>query len=64
MLTVIISSLSAPVLFVFCTYGTEINLPQGKMGRSIVLDFPVPTDCSFLAQGAESEKESVKKVGQ
>lgn len=65
MLTVIISSLSAPVLLlVFCMYGTETNLLQGKMGRSTVLDFLVPTDCSFPAQGAENEKESVEKVGQ
>lgn len=63
-LTVIISSLSASVLLlVFCMYGTETNVLQGKTGRSIMLDFLVPTDCSFLAQGTEREKDSVKKVG-
>lgn len=65
MLTVIISILSASVLLlVFFMCGTEKNVLQGKTGRSIVLDFLAPTGCSFLAQGTESEKGSMKKVGQ
>lgn len=63
MITVIISSLSAPELLVFCMRGTETSLLQGKTGRSVVLDLLILTDCSLLVQGPESEKESVKKVG-
>ena len=62
MITVIISSLSAPVLSVFCMRGTETSFLQGKTGRSVVLDLLILTDCSFLAQGTGSEKETVKKV--
>lgn len=62
MITIIISSLGAPVLLVFCMHGTETSLLQGKTGRSVALDLLILTDCSFLAQGTENEKESVKKV--
>lgn len=62
MITLIISSLNAPVLLVFCMRGTETSLLQGKTGRSVALDLLILTDCSFLAQGTDSEKDTVKKM--
>lgn len=60
MITVIIGSLTAPVLLVFHMRSTETRLLQGKTRRSIALGLLIFSDCSFLAQGTDSEKDSEK----